>query len=548
MKSRTSFFNATVLKKDITRFAPAWGLYLTGMLLSMLTFFPNSEYHLSRDLSLTINLLSVINLGYALVCGALVFGDLFNSRLCNALHAMPLRRESWFVTHLVSGLLFSLVPNLVVALCMMPRLGPFWFTGLIWVGGLSLSYLFCFGAAALSAMCTGSRFAMTLVYGLINFMSILAMWTVQYLFEPLLFGIQINTLPFVFLSPVSWLCSRELAFVDFSVGYALNGWPYLAGIGFIGILLLVAALLVYRKRHLEGAGDFITVRFLSPVFLVLYSLAAGMLLFLFFNLFGTDTNYLFLAIGIAMGFITGRMLLSRTVKVFKPGTFIGLAVMLAVVFGSLGLMEIDAFGVVRWMPNEENVSSITIRDLKDECSYTADTAEEIRELMDIHSDILSGEQQDSNQWGTYVTLSYHLADGRTIHRRYPVDYAQNSGQVLARWFSKPEYVLNTDDLEALKENLNYIVLDSYAVPSDHIESGEDAKELLEAIIADCEAGHMNQDWNYHHMYAASSDKADPWGYMTLHFLRQQEIHLEIWYGAENTIAWLQAHAEDTLVR
>ena len=138
MKLRTSFFNATVLKKDITRFAPAWGLYLTGMLLSMLTFFPNSEYHLSRDLSLTINLLSVINLGYALVCGALVFGDLFNSRLCNALHAMPLRRESWFFTHLVSGLLFSIVPNLIVGLLLMPQLNHYWFVSFIWVGGLSL--------------------------------------------------------------------------------------------------------------------------------------------------------------------------------------------------------------------------------------------------------------------------------------------------------------------------------------------------------------------------------------------------------------------------
>ena len=27
MKSRTSFFNPTVLKKDLLRYAPVWGLY-----------------------------------------------------------------------------------------------------------------------------------------------------------------------------------------------------------------------------------------------------------------------------------------------------------------------------------------------------------------------------------------------------------------------------------------------------------------------------------------------------------------------------------------
>ena len=44
MKSRTSFFNTTVLRKDITRFAPAWGLYLTGMLLICLTLFTEEDY------------------------------------------------------------------------------------------------------------------------------------------------------------------------------------------------------------------------------------------------------------------------------------------------------------------------------------------------------------------------------------------------------------------------------------------------------------------------------------------------------------------------
>ena len=126
MKLRTSFFNTAVLKKDITRFAPAWGLYLTAMLLLMVTI-TEENYDLAGTLGVTINLLSIVNLGYALVCAALLFGDLFNSKLCNALHAMPMRREGWFLTHLVSGLMFSVVPNLVVGLCLMPRLGVYWF-------------------------------------------------------------------------------------------------------------------------------------------------------------------------------------------------------------------------------------------------------------------------------------------------------------------------------------------------------------------------------------------------------------------------------------
>ena len=33
MKSRTSFFNKTIFQKDLTRFAPAWGVCLILMLL-----------------------------------------------------------------------------------------------------------------------------------------------------------------------------------------------------------------------------------------------------------------------------------------------------------------------------------------------------------------------------------------------------------------------------------------------------------------------------------------------------------------------------------
>ena len=36
MKLKTSFFNATVLKKDITRFAPVWGIYSVILLLNYL--------------------------------------------------------------------------------------------------------------------------------------------------------------------------------------------------------------------------------------------------------------------------------------------------------------------------------------------------------------------------------------------------------------------------------------------------------------------------------------------------------------------------------
>ena len=123
MKLRTSFFNPAVLRKDITRFAPLWGLYFVGMLLLCVggLFREETNLSLASMMGTTIGLFSILNFCYALVCAELLFGDLFNARLCNALHAMPLRRESWFLPHIVSGRLFSIVPNLIVSLLLMPQ-------------------------------------------------------------------------------------------------------------------------------------------------------------------------------------------------------------------------------------------------------------------------------------------------------------------------------------------------------------------------------------------------------------------------------------------
>lgn len=536
MKSRTSFFNATVLRKDITRFAPAWGLYLTAMLLVLLTVLTDTDYHLAVDIGLTINLLSIVNLGYALVCGALLFGDLFNHKLCNAMHALPLRREGWFLTHLASGLLFSVVPNLVVALCLLPRLGLYWYVSFIWLGGVTAVYLFFFGAAVLSAMCTGSRFAMALVYGLINFLAILAMWMLQFLYEPLLFGIEIDQSPFVFFSPVTYLCTNELNYVNFLdkiTGFynPNDGWPYTLGIACVGGMMLIGALLIYRKRHLESAGNFVTVRALSPVFLVLYTLTAGMILFIFSYIFATDYGYLFLAVGIAAGFITGRMLLRRTVRVFKPATFIGLAVMMAVLFGSLGLAKLDVFGIVRWVPEAEAVKKVSIRYTDDEVTYTTPEKAEIEELVQIHEGIVAAGGED-NRWSSRIDLTYTLQDGSVVTRCYPVDYSTGEGQAIARLLSKPEYVLDTQDVSTLWETVNYITVDKHSTDNT-VFVREEAQSLLDAIIADCEAGLMNQDWNYH--------TDDTWGYLILEKAGDRDVSVLVWNSAVNTVTWLKEH-------
>ena len=121
MKLKVSFCNKTVLRTDITRFAPVWGTYILGLaMLVLLQIQPTGNDEQKRQLAHGFQILSTrgvaINGLYAMVVVQALFGDLLNPRLCNSLHAMPVTRDGYFGAHLVAGLLFALVPNCLVFL------------------------------------------------------------------------------------------------------------------------------------------------------------------------------------------------------------------------------------------------------------------------------------------------------------------------------------------------------------------------------------------------------------------------------------------------
>ena len=83
MKSRTSFFNPVVLRKNLTRFAPLWVLYAVAEVLALLTLDLDSERIIANDLNYVMGPVAMFHMVYALITAACLFGDLFDSRLCN---------------------------------------------------------------------------------------------------------------------------------------------------------------------------------------------------------------------------------------------------------------------------------------------------------------------------------------------------------------------------------------------------------------------------------------------------------------------------------
>ena len=258
MKSKTSFFNTSLLRKDILRFAPAWALYAAFLVLIFTgTALSHNQASMATVLSASLPAFSFINLFYAMICAQLLFGDLFQSRLCNALHALPIRRESWFATHLVSGLLFSAMPVAAAGLIFLTVLGKFWMAALLWMLALSLQFLFFYAVAILSVMLVGNRFAAVVVYTILNFLSGIVLWLFYALYQPHLYGFVLSEVPFLRLCPAVWLTLYDWFACNGVTGRVLikEGWGYLAICGGIALAVLVLSLVLYRKRALEVVRD-----------------------------------------------------------------------------------------------------------------------------------------------------------------------------------------------------------------------------------------------------------------------------------------------------
>ena len=558
MKSKTSFFNTSLLRKDILRFAPTWALYAAFLVLIFTgTALSHNQASMATVLSASLPSFSFINLFYAMICAQLLFGDLFQSRLCNALHALPIRRESWFATHLVAGMLFSAMPVAAAGLIFLTVLGKFWMAALLWMLALTLQFLFFYAVAILSVMLVGNRFAAVVVYTILNFLSGIVLWLFYALYHPHLYGFVLSEVPFLRLCPVVWMTLFDwFAYNGVTAHlYMGEGWGYLAICSGVALAILGLSLVLYRKRALEKAGDFIVFKPTAPIFLVLYTFSAGAAFHLFSNLFiGEDVEFIFLVIGLAIGFFTGLMLLERTVRVFRLKTFARFGILLAVFGLSLLLTIFDPLGLTRWVPDAEDVRWVSLDYYSNiDLENHAITDEEIiRQVISIHQHgVENPEQSDNGKSDFSIHLNYKLKNGQLVQRQYYIDTDSLAAMTLQNVLSRPEVIFGTQyaTAEALGEalymaeveNIKYNITNEYGYEPIIVTDRAQLKGLAEALIADALAGNLCQHWEFTGNYA---EKA--YIYMTTRqynkdgsFYSDHTWSVTVTGKATNTIAWLE---------
>ena len=460
MRSATSYFNGTLYRKTMARFWPLWAgygvIWLFSIPLNMLNTYFNHDRYFTTGQSARIqieaaNLPEYVTFGlflaafFAIFCAMAVFGYLYNSRSACWFHALPTRREALFTTQYLAGLSFLLLPQLAVAvltaivevsLLPMDQWGMALSALLMWLLAQSGAVLFFFSFAAFCAMFTGHILALPAFYCILNVLAAVIWYLLDALMSEFYYGYAGTPGAYQiveYLTPAYALKDAVVLFGSGEEGKYFRSPATVAVYAGIGVLLALASLYVYRRRHAETAGDVVAVPLVRPLFKYGVSFCAGLCFGMFTAaFFGWGSLNALIPCVLAwtlIGYFAAEMLLKKSFRVLKAWK--GGAVMAAVVLVLCLVCLSDVLGVVSRVPNPEKVQSVYVQigmgypyDSGNQLRREITDPAQIEKIVALHQAIV--DNRDSEEYAghrsendyTSVCLSYTLTGGGSLDRNY----------------------------------------------------------------------------------------------------------------------------------
>lgn len=483
MRSKTSYCNGALLRKNLTRFWPLWTVYAAAWLLAgpvtrFVTAFgryadPDTARRagdLIRDL---LNTWTDFGMLSGVIAGVLfamaLFSYLTMPRAVGMFHSFPIRREGLFLTNYLTGLLVAFGVQLVAAaLEALVLLAAGAMDAAAWAAALACGLgqmLFFYSFGVLCVVFTGQILMVPVFYAVLNVLAFGLCSMVQQMGQAFYYGFRSSTPAWVvWLTPVERL-SRNLRIVGVydevlqrSGNWHLEGLGTVAIYAAVGMALTLLALAVYRRRPSETAGDTVAVRWAKPLFLWGVALCSALFL-------GQGLYYLALdpmlgswkvcfpgllgcvVLLCLLGYWGAAMLMRKSFRVLRAA-WKGAVLSAAVVAALCLCVRGDVLGVEDYVPSVQEVKSMTF-DINGYSSYYYGELEdpaEIQRFLDIQTAILAekdhlrqedeptagtmpvdsaldaGDETENQRLRASLELRYELADGTTLLRLYGLNY------------------------------------------------------------------------------------------------------------------------------
>ena len=479
MQSKTSFFNPTLFRKNLSRYWPLWGFAsFVGFLLpaaALVQMVHQGDLHIAPLVvregyyALLGYVVPIVSLCYAILCAMTVWNYLYNARSVGLMHTLPIRREGLFLTNLLSGLAMMLIPYAVagsLSTILFACCGGFdaWGTLVTILGVIGESLAF-FGIATFCAFLTGNIFVLPALYFLLNFLAPLGDWIVNLFARGFLFGFTSQYSGSVeFLCPVVYLCQNLYYHSEYArdsvTGYnttlsavPLEGGWLIALYAAAGLLFLGLSYLLYRRRQSERAGDVAAVRAFRPIFrfgaAALCALLGGRLLYaLLWESFQSGDGFapvpmaIFLMVAGLIGYYGASMLLSKSLRVFR-GSAVGALCLVVACAAFCAGMRFDLFGAERRIPEDSEIHQLELYAAGNTYYLSPeDNAQLLAEAKTLQETLIAQKSLIESNYETYrhgstssdpdaytnIRYVYTLKNGATVERFYTVSFTRSDLQ------------------------------------------------------------------------------------------------------------------------
>ena len=470
MRSATSFFDKSLFRSQLKHTWPLWLGYtaLWLFLVPVMLFSALSAYQGSYSAADASSLLLnagvrggvFISFVFGLFFAMLAFSHLTQSRATNGFHALPVRRETIFLTAYLTGLFCQLSTILVTFLLGAAVSAPlhlsFWSVTGAAMGSAMLEAVFFYSFAALCMMMTGQILAAPVFYFVGNILVPGMEYLLRNFAGNFLYGYSGHTdVALDFLSPPLYMYLRvDIASIEtcendsyYVTAYALERGSFmiLAAYALAGLVIALIALLLYRTRKSEMTGSTVAFPWATPIFKygVAFCTAVALGQFLYYFLFGqyrssgSDSlpgTILCMAAAGLVGYFVAEMLIRKSFRVFRAGAKGAAIVALALVL--LGVaMSFDLTGYEKRVPDESEIES-AFYTFSGMTNVTTDDAGTIRRLTAAHRTIVENRKElarIAEAWDADTPLSqsdyddtepfslrltYYLKDGSQLSRSY----------------------------------------------------------------------------------------------------------------------------------
>lgn len=389
MRSATSFFDKTLFRSQLKHTWPLWLGYtaLWLFLVPVMLFSELSAYQLGYSAADASRLLLntgvrggiFISFFFGLFFAMLSFSHLTQSRATNGFHALPVRRETIFLTAYLTGLFCQLSTILVTFLLGAAVSAPlhlsFWSVTAAAMGSAMLEAVFFYSFAALCMVMTGQILAAYALAGLVIALIALLLYRTR---------------------------KSEMTGSTVAFPWAVPVFKY--GVAFCTAVALGQFLYYFLFGQYRSSGND------SLPGTILCMAAAGL-----------------------VGYFVAEMLIKKSFRVFRAGAKGAAIVSLALVL--LGVtMSFDLTGYEKRVPDESEIESAfyTFSGMTD---VTTDDADTIRRLTAAHQAIVKNRNEqvriaDASDADTLsqsdhddiepfsLRLTYYLKDGSQLSRSY----------------------------------------------------------------------------------------------------------------------------------